>query len=46
MRPGAKRNLTTGCGIKFYCTVDDDFNLELTDEVPDSEVWNGVPIVD
>lgn len=44
VRPGVCRELLDGCGIKFFCTVDDDYNLEVTEQVEDDEVWNGVPI--
>ena len=33
------------CGIKFFCTVDDEWDLAVTESVPDDEVWNGVPVV-
>lgn len=46
LRPGAKRELLDGCGIRFFCAVDDDYNLDVTEQVPDEEVWDGVPIVD
>ena len=45
MRPGVNRELLNGCGIRFFCVVDDDYNLEVTEQVPDQEVWDGVPIV-
>ena len=45
MRPGVNRELLNGCGIRFFCVVDDVYNLEVTEQVPDQEVWDGVPIV-
>ena len=45
MRPGANRELLDGCGIRFFCTVDDDYNLEVTEQVEDDEVWDGVPVI-
>ena len=45
LAPGANRNIIHNCGIKYFCTVDDKFNLDVVESVPDEEVWNGVPIV-
>ena len=45
LAPGANRSLISECGIKFFCTVDDDWDLAVTEAVPDDEVWNGVPVV-
>lgn len=45
LAPGANRSLISGCGIKFFCTVDAQWDLTVTEAVPDAEVWNGVPIV-
>lgn len=42
---GANRSLISECGIKFFCTVDDEWDLAVTESVPDDEVWNGVPVV-
>ena len=45
LAPGANRSLISECGIKFFCTVDDEWDLAVTESVPDDEVWNGVPVV-
>lgn len=46
MAPGANRSLVDECGIKYFCTVNDEYDLDVTEAVDDAEVWNGVPIVD
>ena len=31
LAPGANRSLISECGIKFFCTVDDDWDLAVTE---------------
>lgn len=38
LAPGANRSLISECGIKFFCTVDDEWDLAVTESVPDDEV--------
>jgi len=40
---GVNRQAILNCGIKFFCRVDENWNLQLLGEVPDDEVWNNVP---
>lgn len=33
------------CGIKFFCCVDDDFNVQIVQKTEDSELWDGVVLL-
>lgn len=44
LAPGANREFLNDCGIKYFCTIDDQWNLNVVEAVKDSEVWNGVPV--
>lgn len=32
------------CGIKFFCCVDDDYNVDIVQKNDDSALWNGVSL--
>ena len=45
LAPGANRKLLSECGIRYFCTVSDNYDLNVTEQIEDEDVWNGVPII-
>ena len=45
LAPGANRKLLSECGIRYFCTVSDNYDLNVTEQIDDEDVWNGVPII-
>ena len=45
LAPGANRKLLSECGIRYFCMVSDNYDLNVTEQIDDEDVWNGVPII-
>ena len=45
LAPGANRKLLSECGIRYFCMVSDNYDLNVTKQIDDEDVWNGVPII-
>ena len=45
LAPGANRKLLSECGIRYFCTVNDNYDLNVTEQIDDEDVWNGVPLI-